>query len=197
MVRSWVLVFAGVEAAKGGLAYATLAVSTILVAEKFTNMLFQPHTGRLSDRYGRALFVFAGGGMYGLVALLIPSAPAMGRVLALPAAFPVLGDLSPAFLPLVGLNALLGVADSFREPASMALFADEGADGAGVASSFGVRELVWRPGSILAPILAGVLMTGPGIEWVFYVGGLASISGVLTFFGVLSYSHGAKALTRW
>ncbi|WP_458206851.1 MFS transporter [Haladaptatus sp. NG-SE-30] len=197
MVRSWVLVFAGVEAAKGGLAYATLAVSTILIAEKFTNMLFQPHTGRLSDHYGRALFVFAGGGMYGLVALLIPSAPAMGRALALPAAFPVLGDLSPAFRPLVGLNALLGVADSFREPASMALFADEGADGAGVASSFGVRELVWRPGSILAPILAGILMTGPGIEWVFYVGGLASISGVLTFFGVLSYSHGARALTQW
>ncbi len=66
-----------------------------------------------------------------------------------------------------------------------------------MASSFGIRELVWRPGSILAPILAGILMTGPGIQWVFYVGGLTSISGVLTFFGVLSYSHGAKALTQW
>ncbi|GKZ14344.1 MFS transporter [Haladaptatus sp. T7] len=197
MVRTWIVVYAGVEAAKGGLAYAPIAVGVVLIAEKFTNMLCQPFTGRLSDDYGRALFVFVGGGIYGLVALVVPSAPAIGQALSLPAAFPVLGALSPAFLPLVGLNALLGVADSFREPASMALFADEGIDGAGVASSFGVRELVWRPGSILAPILAGILMTGPGIQWVFYVGGIASISGVLTFFGVLSYSYGSEALTQW
>ncbi|ODR79593.1 MFS transporter [Haladaptatus sp. W1] len=197
MVRTWIVVYAGVEAAKGGLAYAPIAVGVVLIAEKFTNMLCQPFTGRLSDDYGRALFVFVGGGIYGLVALVVPSAPVIGQALSLPAAFPVLGALSPAFLPLVGLNALLGVADSFREPASMALFADEGIDGAGVASSFGVRELVWRPGSILAPILAGVLMTGPGIQWVFYVGGIASISGVLTFFGVLSYSYGSEALTEW
>lgn len=197
MVRTWIVVYAGVEAAKGGLAYAPIAVGVVLIAEKFTNMLCQPFTGRLSDDYGRALFVFVGGGIYGLVALVVPSAPAIGRALSLPAAFPVLGALSPAFLPLVGLNALLGIADSFREPASMALFADEGVDGAGVASSFGVRELVWRPGSILAPILAGILMTGPGIQWVFYVGGIASISGVLTFFGVLSYSYGSEALTQW
>ncbi|WP_049971832.1 MFS transporter [Haladaptatus cibarius] len=197
MVRNWVVVYAGLNAAEGGLAYAALAVSVVLVSEKFMNMLFQPYTGRLSDNYGRALFVFVGGGLYGLVALCVPFAPTIGQTLGLPAMFPILGELSPAFLPLVFLNALLGVADSFREPASMALFADEGADGAGVASSFGIRELVWRPGSILAPILAGILMTGPGIQWVFYVGGLASISGVLTFFGVLSYSHGAKALTQW
>ncbi len=197
MVRTWIVVYAGVEASKGGLAYGAIAVGVVLIAEKFTNMLFQPFTGRLSDDYGRALFVFVGGGMYGLVALVVPSAPAIGQALSLPVSFPLLGALSPAFLPLVGLNALLGIADSFREPASMALFADEGVDGAGVASSFGVRELVWRPGSILAPILAGILMTGPGIQWVFYVGGIASISGVLTFFGVLSYSYGSEALTQW
>ncbi len=197
MVRNWVVVYAGLKASQGGLTYAALAVSAVLISEKFTNMLFQPHTGRLSDRYGRALFVFCGGGLYGLVALCIPFSPAIGRTLGLPSMFPILGQLSPAFLPLVGLNALLGIADSFREPASMALFADEGVEGGGVASSFGVRDLVWRPGSILAPILAGILTTGPGIQWVFYFGGTAAISGVLTFLGVLSYSHGTKALTQW
>ncbi len=115
MVRNWVVVYAGLEASRGGLAYAALAVSVVLISEKFMNMLFQPHTGRLSDQYGRALFVFVGGGMYGLVALCIPFAPAIGTVLGLPALFPTLGELSPAFLPLVFLNALLGVADSFRE----------------------------------------------------------------------------------
>jgi len=213
MVRKWVPIFAGVTAARGGLHYAAFAVSVVLVAEKFTNMLLQPHTGRLSDRFGRALFVFVGGTGYGLVALAIPFAPAIGETLNAPTAVPttgplvaalpvvdlaaLLGDLSPAFVPLVVLNGLLGVADSFREPASMALFADEGTDDGGVASSFGIRELVWRPGSILAPLLGGVLMGSVGMEWVFYVGGFASLSGVLTFLGVLSYSHGASALTQW
>ncbi|WP_101297217.1 MFS transporter [Halegenticoccus soli] len=197
LVRTWVPIYAGVSAAAGGLEYGALAVGVTVVAEKLTNMLCQPYTGRLSDRYGRALFVFVGGGLYGLVALAVPFSPAVGEALGLPSALPVLGPLSPAFLPLVGLSGLLGVADSLREPASMALFADEGTAEGGVASSFGVRELVWRPGSVAAPLLGGYLMTDAGMAWVFFVGGGTAITGVLTFLAVLAYSHGAAALTEW
>nr|WP_239639468.1 hypothetical protein [Halobiforma nitratireducens] len=42
--------------------------------------------------------------------------------------------LGPGFLPLLALSGLLGVADAFREPASMALFADEGTSDGGVGS---------------------------------------------------------------
>jgi MFS family permease len=197
LVRSWVLVYAGLEVANGGLGYAALVVGVVGVAEKLTNMLCQPYTGSLSDRYGRALFVFLGGGAYGLVALVVPFTPAIGAAVGAPTQLPYLGALSPAFLPLVVCNGLLGVADSVREPASMALFADEGTDDGGVASSFGIRELVWRPGSVLAPLAAGLLTAGPGIDYVFYLGGAAALSAVLTFFGVLSRSHGRDALTEW
>jgi MFS family permease len=197
LVRTWVPIFAGVSAAKGGLAYGAVAVSVVIVAEKATNMLAQPYTGGLSDRFGRSLFVFAGGGAYGLVALVVPATPAIGTALSLPSAVPILAPLSPAFLPLVVCNGLLGVADSFREPASMALFADEGADNGGVASSFGIRDLVWRPGSIVAPMIGGYLMTQVGMEWVFYAGALAAFSGVVVFAGVLFSAHGRDALTRW
>jgi MFS family permease len=197
LVRTWIPIYAGISAISGGLAYGTLAVSITVVAEKFCNMLLQPHTGRLSDRSGRALFVFFGGGLYGLVALAVPLSPAIGSAFDLPESLPILGPLSPAFLPLVALSGLLGVADSFREPASMALFADEGTDDGSVASSFGIRELVWRPGSVLAPLLGGYLMVEVGMAWVFYVGGAAAISGVLTFLVVLVYYHGAGALTEW
>lgn len=61
------------------------------------------------------------------------------------------GDLTDAVAANFLLNGLLGVADTFREPASMALFADEG-KGEGITSSFGVRSLVWKPGSVLAPL---------------------------------------------
>ncbi|WP_435179773.1 MFS transporter [Halorussus sp. AFM4] len=197
LVRTWVPIYAGVTAAQGGLGYtAPLAVGAVLTAEKLTNMLLQPFTGRLSDRVGRSLFVFVGGGLYGLVALAVPFTPAIGAALGLPASFPVFGHLSPAFLPLLACNGLLGVADSVREPASMALFADEGTDDGSVASSFGIRELVWRPGSVLAPMLGGALMTME-IDWVFFVGGAAAFSGVLTFLAVLSWNYGARALTEW
>ncbi len=197
LVRSWVSVFAGLAVAQGGLAYSGTVVAVVLGAEKFTNMLFQPFTGRLSDTYGRSLFVAAGGAAYGFVALTVPFTPAIGNALGMPTTMPILGGLSAAFVPLLAVNGLLGIADSFREPASMALFADEGIDGEGIASSFGVRELVWRPGSVLAPVLGGFLMSRFGMEWAFYVGGAFALTGVATFLGVLVHSHGAQALTEW
>jgi len=197
LVRSWVPLYAGVEVARGGLFYPAFVVSVVLVTEKFTNMCCQPFTGRLSDRFGRTLFVFAGGAAYGVVALLVPLTPAIGDALSLPATYPYLGELSAAFLPLLCLNGLLGIADSFREPASMALFADEGSDGDGVASSFGIRELVWRPGSVLAPLAGGWLWGVYGIDAVFYLGGAAALLGAFTFLGVLARLHGPGALTEW
>ncbi|WP_240137513.1 MFS transporter [Salinigranum salinum] len=197
LVRTWVPIFAGVSAATGGLAYGGLAVSLTVVAEKFTNMLSQPTMGRLSDRYGRAAFVAAGGTGYGVVAVAVPFAPSVGASLGLPATLPLLGPLSPAFLPLVALSGLLGVADSLREPASMALFADEGTDSGGVASSFGVRDLLWRPGSIAGPLLGGWLMTEVGMGWVFYVGGAFALTGVAAFLATLVVLHGPNALSEW
>ncbi|KYH25554.1 major facilitator superfamily protein [Halalkalicoccus paucihalophilus] len=108
LVRTWVPIYAGVAAAQGGLAYGALAVSLTVVAEKFTNMLCQPFTGRLSDSYGRAAFVFVGGGLYGIIALVVPFSPAIGAAAGLPASYPVFGALSPAFVPLIVLSGLLG-----------------------------------------------------------------------------------------
>ncbi|SIS13133.1 MFS transporter [Natronorubrum thiooxidans] len=228
LVRTWIPIFAGVAAAEGGLAYGGLAVALTVVAEKFTNMCCQPFTGRLSDSYGRAMFVFAGGGAYGLIALLVPLSPAIGTALSLPSelviAIPAVltgvslptalplgslplgtvpeqvtlfGEVSPAFLPLIVLSGLLGIADSFREPASMALFADEGTDDGGVASSFGIRELIWRPGSVIAPLLGGWLMYEVSMASVFYVGGAFALTGVGSFLVILVQFHGTAALTKW
>jgi MFS family permease len=201
MVRIWVPIYAGVTAARGGLAMATLAVSVVIAAEKFTNMLCQPYTGQLSDRFGRATFVALGGTGYGLVALGVPLAPALGDALVglagAPPTLPVVGQPPASFLPLVLLNAGLGVADSFREPASMALFADEGTDAGGVASSFGIRELVWRPGSVVGPMLAGFLMASVGMAWVFYVGAATAFTGVLAFLVTSKTVVGVDSVRDW
>jgi len=151
------------------------------------------YTGYVS--FGQAMFF--GGGAYGLIAVAIPLAPAIGSALGTGGTLPLLGSVPPAYLPLVVFSGLLGVADSFREPASMALFADEGADDGGVASSFGIRELVWRPGSILGPLIAGWLMVEVSMAAVFYVGGAFALTGVGAFLAVLVVDHGRRALTAW
>ncbi|MUW14392.1 MFS transporter [Halorubrum sp. CBA1125] len=197
MVRTWVPIYAGTQLAAGGLAVGATAVAVTVTAEKATNMVGQLFTGRLSDAYGRSLFVFAGGGTYGLIAMAIPLAPAIGGVLGADVTLPLLGELPPAYLPLVGISGLLGVVDSFREPASMALFADEGTDDGGLASSFGLRELMWRPGSVAGPLIAGWLMVEVSMASVFYVGGAFAIVGVLAFLAVLANNHGRAALTTW
>ena len=196
LVRTWVPIYAGVSVAEGGLAVSGLAISLTVIAEKFTNMLCQPVTGRLSDRAGRSAFVFAGGGTYGLIAIAIPSATWIGTAIGTEVTLPLLGSLPAAYFPLVFFSGLLGIADAFREPASMALFADEG-DGEGVASSFGIRELIWRPGSIAAPLLGGWLMTSVGMDWVFFVGGAFALTGAGAFLAILVWDHGAGALQEW
>lgn len=197
LLRNWVPIFVGVSAAQGGLGFAAFVVGVVIATERFTNMVCQPFTGRLSDRYGRAIFVFLGGGSYGLVAIGFPFAPTIGGLLDVSATVPFVGTLTGALLVVIALNGLLGIADAFREPASMALFADEGTGQGGVASSFGIRNLVWLPGSVLAPMIGGVVMTSIGIEWVFYIAGFFALSGVVTFLGVLSHAHGRDALGQW
>jgi MFS family permease len=197
IVRTWVPIYAGTAVASGGLGVAGTAVAVTVTAEKATNMVGQLFTGQLSDGYGRALFVFAGGTAYGLIAIMIPFAASIGASLGTAMTLPILGSIPAAYVPLVAFSGLLGVADSFREPASMALFADEGTDNGGVASSFGVRELVWRPGSVLGPLIAGWLMVEVSMSSVFYVGGAFALTGAGVFVTILLLTHGMKALTAW
>jgi len=69
--------------------------------------------------------------------------------------------------------------------------------GEGVASSFDVRKLVWRPGSVVAPVAAGWPMANVGMRWVFYVGGGFALLGAVTFLGVFRHFHGSRTLTEW
>jgi len=197
LTRNWVPIFAGVSAAEGGLGFAAVVVGIIIATEQATNMVCQPVTGKLSDRYGRAQFVFVGGGLYGLFSISIPFVYYIDISFSSSINYPFVGELSVALLLLVILNGILGVVDSLREPASMGLFADVGNKQGGVASSFGIRNLVWQPGNIIAPLIGGVVMTQFGIEWVFYLAGAFAISGSLSFIYILYHNNGLRALFKW
>lgn len=130
------------------------------------------------------------------VGLAIPSAGIIADYCQFSLTVPMLGTFPGVFFVMLGLNGLLGIADSFREPASMALFADEG-KGSGIASCFGIRELVWRPGALMAPLLGGYLMDGVGMKRVFYVGGATALTGAVTFVGIVAKNYGPRELLRW
>jgi len=68
---------------------------------------------------------------------------------------------------------------------------------AGVASSFGIRKLVWRPGSVAGPLIADWLMVEVSMASVFYVGDAFAIIGVVSFLAILASDHGREALTAW
>jgi MFS family permease len=156
LVRTFVPIYVGVT-----LGLTALQVGIVIAAEKLVNMAGQRYTGIISDRRGRFPLILLGGGLYALGAGLIP--------------------LQTTMLGLCLVNAFLGLADSFREPASMALFADEGKKAGGIASSFSVRSIIWRPGSVLVPMIGGAFMAGAGIQWVFYAAvgfSIAAVAGI-------------------
>lgn len=164
MVRTYVPVFARLA-----LSMSAFHVGLLLATEKLTNMLLQRYSGKISDRLGRFSILAVGGTTYALGAIFIP--------------------FQSGFWGLMAINGFLGVADSLREPASMALFADEGR-GSGIASSISLRSIIWQPGAILGPMIGGLLMDWVGFGYVFWLASAFSVAG-LALLGVfrLRYSE--------
>jgi len=65
--------------------------------------------------------------------------------------------LGGAFFAMFGAFAILGVADSIRLPASMALFVGEAEAYDAVASSFSLRSISWKVGQVAGPVLIGTI----------------------------------------
>ncbi len=137
-----------------------LAVGWILAGGKLTKALFQGYMGDLTDRRGQKhLFVAAGALLYGLGTALIPLAVVAEGAFD-PVTFHALGEtqrLGGAFFALFLAYGLLGVADSVRLPASMALFVEEGERFDSVASSMSLRSISWKVGQVAGPALVGLI----------------------------------------
>ncbi len=136
------------------------AIGWILAGGKLTKSLLQGYVGDLTDRVGRRTWFVAGGALlYGFGTALIPLALLAEGTLA-PVTVTVFGDaqtLGGAFFVLFVSYAILGVADSLRLPASMALFVEEGERFDSVASSMSLRSISWKVGQVSGPFLVGLI----------------------------------------
>ncbi|NHX36240.1 MULTISPECIES: MFS transporter [Halolamina] len=136
------------------------AIGWILAGGKITKSLLQGYVGDLTDRIGdRAKFVAVGALVYGLGIALIPlSLPAeevVGRFYL--GYFGHGQELGGGFLVLFLAYAVLGVGDSIRLPASMALFVEEGEKYDSVASAMSLRSISWKIGQTAGPVGVGLI----------------------------------------
>ncbi|SFR45715.1 MFS transporter [Halogeometricum limi] len=134
------------------------AIGWILAGGKLTKTIAQGYMGDLTDRIGaKHWFVAVGAILYGLGTALIPLALYFEGVVT-PIEFGMFGEsqvLGGAFFALFAAYGILGIADSIRLPASMALFVEEGERFDSVASSMSLRSISWKVGQVAGPALVG------------------------------------------
>jgi len=176
------IIFIPIYAKTGGFGINEFVVGGIMAGGKLTKSLTQGWVGDLTDRVGqRYHFILAGALVYALGVALVPLAEYADGV------FPsvtlgVMGGLllPPAFFALFGAYAVLGVADSLRLPASMALFVEEGEHFDAVAGSLSLRSIAWKFGQILGPVTVGVIWDATSVFVAF-----AAAAGMLVLSAVV------------
>ena len=173
------------------------AIGWILASGKITKSVLQGYIGDLTDRIGnRARFVAAGALLYGIGIALIPlSIPAEGVVDTFNVK--VLGQsqtLGGGFLVLFGAYGVLGVADSIRLPASMALFVEEGEKYDSVASAMSLRSISWKVGQTAGPLGVGLIKDYVGTAEAFLTASVFVVFATGLFWLVYSLSDEPEAV---
>lgn len=173
------------------------AIGWILAGGKITKSLLQGYIGDLTDRIGnRARFVAVGALVYGLGIALIPlSIPAEAYFDSV--YFELLGEgqrLGGGFLVLFGAYAVLGIGDSIRLPASMALFVEEGEKYDSVASAMSLRSISWKIGQTAGPLGVGLIKDYIGTTEAFLTASVFVIFATGLFWLVHSLSGDAEAV---
>jgi MFS family permease len=150
---------------------SALLIGGILAGGKLTKSLLQGTVGEYTDRVGsKHHFVLAGALLYAVGTALIPLAE-YGATVFPTVTVSALGDtvmLVPAFFSLFAAYGLIGVADSLRLPASMALFVEEGEQFDAVAGSMSLRSIAWKIGQVSGPVAVGALWDATSVFVAFW-----------------------------
>jgi len=150
---------------------SAFAIGLLLAGGKLLKAALQGWMGDLTDRLGNEqYFVLSGALAYALGTALVPfAAPAQA---ALPSVsiggFGHAVDVGGAFVTMFVAFGIIGVADSVRLPASMALFVSEGERLGSVASAMSLRSIAWKLGQVAGPTLVGAIAQGYGMRAAFW-----------------------------
>jgi MFS family permease len=168
---------------------SALAIGGILAGGKLTKSLTQGVVGDYTDTHGRYPFILSGAALYAVGTGIIPLAEfAAGTFPAVSVDFFGWREtLPPAFFVFFSAYALLGIADSLRLPASMALFVEEGERFDAVAASMSLRSIAWKLGQVSGPFLVGAIWDATSVVVAF-----GTASGILLLAtGVFAVLYGS------
>jgi DHA1 family multidrug resistance protein-like MFS transporter len=136
------------------------AIGVIHGGGKLAKASLQGWMGDLTDRVGQKhWFVLVGALLYAVGIAMVPLAPIAQRQLqsVTLAGFGYAYTVAPAIATLFAAYLVLGVADSIRLPASMALFVAEGERIDSPASSMSLRSISWKVGQVTGPLSVGAI----------------------------------------
>lgn len=161
-----------------------LQVGLIIAAFNITRTLFNPFSGRFSDRWGRKPFIVSGLFLYSVVSVLyvlstqvemlifVRLLHGFTSVLVVPVAMALAADIAP--------QRQLGL---YMGTLNMAVML-----GLGVGSLLGLTETGWSLGMTISPIISGIIMDSLGVPTIFFTGGLLTITGtILIYFFLFNY----------
>jgi MFS family permease len=147
------------------------AIGGILAGGKLTKSILQGKIGDITDQYGTYhRFIFVGALIYGVGTALIPLAEFAHLVFpsVTLGAFGAAMTLPPAFFSLFLAYGVLGIGDSFRLPASMTLFVEEGEYYDAVAGSMSLRSIAWKIGQVSGPVAVGFIWDQTSVFGAFW-----------------------------
>jgi MFS family permease len=157
--------------ARTGFGINAFLIGGIMAGGKLTKALTQGWVGDLTDRFGRReRFILAGALVYALGTALIPMA-GFARGIVPDVTLAGFGHemvLPGAFFVLFAAYGVLGIADSLRLPASMALFVEEGEYFDAVGSSLSLRSIAWKVGQVGGPVLVGAIWDATSVLVAFW-----------------------------
>ena len=138
-------------------------VGVILGLNIFIIALLQRVCGDFADRFNPISMIIFGTAITGLA---VPGMPFVD-----------------GFLPILGLNLLMGIGNGITMPAGFVITGQLGKK-MGMGSVMGVTDAGWSLGMIISPVLSGIIMDTLGLPSIFIVGGFLIIAGtvVVSFF---------------
>jgi MFS family permease len=178
LARGGFFAFLAIFAHENGV--STMGTGILLTVNMLTTSLLQPFTGRLADRLPRPLLLVGGATVMGGSLFSIPFTDGQGGMLG-PAGESL--PFGPMFWLLLVPVSLMGIGGAIAQPANQAMIATVGREH-GMGFAMGVLDSAMSLGIIGGPLIAGLVMQGVGVHWVFHLTGAFGVGSAAAFYAL-------------
>ncbi len=132
----------------------------VMASSSLTITLLLRPMGMLADRVSHTLLIILGGISVSVTYLIIPT--------------------TITFTQIIFASTLLGLFSALSQPASTAMLVEEGTQ-YGMGNTVGIFNGAMNLGFIFGPIFGAFILSGFGIDAVFYSAGIIGVSTILLF----------------